>query len=254
MTSPSIAQLNPSWLNALAILKRATEGQGFGAYVPQVWSGFYPEFAEDQESKSYHLVSYDGETIDTTFGTQRRLWIAFTEEEFSALPEIERVEILTFAACGAWWLLNYPGSPFEGADGTLRYRDAWRGLCQRAGCYWKNTPDIRERWRLVDFHTPAHLLPSACFETRPKCRICAQPVATGAGGWQRITAPAGIQVAAIHLMQTPDSKYIRRVDGEYQSYRPDLHEECLRYAHRVIAPQVRAMREAQAKNPNPPLP
>jgi hypothetical protein len=220
--APSIASLNPGWLDGLAILRRVIDSHDIRA----IWESFEPSWEVDSGSK---LVTVGTAEPDARFS----LFILTTTDPID-LPRIERVEIMTYAACGAWFLQNFPGSPFHGEP-----REAFRHLCHRAGCYWRNTPDIRERWRLIDYESAASTLPNACFEDRARCQVCRQPVATGAGAWNRYPD----QGEAHGLSRSGDARF-RLVDDEYCTYRPDIHEECLRYAHRVLLPQVKAAREA----------
>lgn len=81
--------------------------------------------------------------------------------------------------------------------------------CQRVGCFWKNTASISERWRQLDMWKPYHSLDVYEFEDRKRCQLCHTHVATG-------------------------------------HQRTDVHDECLRYAHRVLLPALRAQREEQA--------
>jgi hypothetical protein len=198
LTHPN--QLHPDWLDALSILRRAVEEQD----ITKLWKTAWPEF---ETHNATYLVRFEGDHI-----SQRPVIV--TQQEFSSLPKIERVEILTHAACRTWFNRYYVKwhNDQERVDYEL--------LCRRAGCYWVDTPSIRERWRLIDFYQPAHLLPNACFEDRPRCKVCRQPVATDAGATQTITLPQSNNVVKT-------------------SYRPDIHEECMRFAHRVMVPLVK---------------
>lgn len=179
-------QVNPDWLDALSILQRAVDGQS----IAQIWDDFYPAFRV--ESHPIKLVSFEAPQM----GVPDTIWITLDTEP-AKLARIERIELLTYAACCAWM------------GGSVRDDGPMLMLCRRAGCYWKNTPSIRERWTKLDYFQPAHLLPNACFEDRPRCQVCTQPVATGAGAMVK-------------------------------SYnRPDLHQACLDYAHRVMVPMAK---------------
>lgn len=172
-------QLLPEWLDALAILRQAVDGQS----ITQLWEKYCPKF---ENSVSNKLIDIDDGEDDET-----DIWIN-TAQEWQTLPKIERIEILTYAAVCAWF-------------GKVRDDDGSEQLCRKAGCYWKNTPTINERWRLIGYYTAFHLLPNSCFEDRPKCGVCEQPVATGSGA-------------------TLDKRY-----------RSNLHDSCYRFAHQVLA-------------------
>lgn len=208
-------QVSNDWLDSLMILARATSPLDAREVVRDY------RVIEDTINNAPHRMietSPSGREIRELFIASPIIAQDGSRGTLESLPRIERVEILTYAAAGAWWLKHYPGDPF------ISQREAFQQLCRRLGCYWTNTPSIRERWRLIDYYAPAHTLPNAVFEDRPKCGICSQPVATGASGLDK----AGM-------------------------WHPDVHEECLRYAHRILTPpQVVTSDRPEAESSNQP--
>lgn len=215
----TLQQLDRDWLNALSILRRATEGRE----VRHVWERSYPEF--NSHSNHHRLVSVGS----TNENEMLKLFIS-TKHDWKQLPEVERVEILTFAACAAH-ISQWAGVGIEDVLNGKRFPDALQQVCLRAGCWWENTPEIRERWRLIDFYQTVEQSPLGSFERasdRVVCRICHQPVATGAGAWVNAESGAMSKPAELEVI-----KYIGNV-----------HEECARYAHRVLVPKIKAAKEA----------
>lgn len=187
-------QLQPDWLDALALLRRAVPNRN----IRQVWELWWPRL-ETKRSPSVAILGVDGEVLVRTV------------EPWETLYKIERVEILLHVAARCWAIQHR----------SLMYPVDLDTLMRQAGYCLGATQEIRERWRLIDYERPLHLLPLAVFEDRPRCKICKGPVATGSGATFETSG-------TIH-------------------YHKDLHEECGRYIHRVIAPQIRAMRERERK-------
>lgn len=98
-------------------------------------------------------------------------------------------------------------------------------LCTILRCVPTNDalPDVR--WRKMGMLFYRHELPYADLENRPICGICHGRVATGAGaqGDQTVTTRAG---------------GTREV-----TYRPDVHNECYRYAKLILVPALKLQRE-----------
>lgn len=208
-------QLYTDWLDALLILRRVIEPQDVRSTIAAVGTNIHYDGRQAVAvAPQYSIVS-----------EVNGLYIA---AHYENAAKIERVEVLTYAAAGVWFSQRWPGDPFQAP------REAFQQLCRRAGCWFKNTAEIRERWRLVDFFSPAHLLPSAVFEDRPPCRLCRQPVATGAGAWRAVKDQETARLAFRAFTVLPGD--IREIDGKICSYHPDIHEECERYAHRVMLP------------------
>lgn len=230
MTSPAKPnQLQLDWLDALLVLRRGLEADGRGKEVLSMvdyWEGL---------SIVPQLDRVMVQDFDSTIADMPNFQISVPN--WSTLAKIERLEILLYTATGQWFWRNYLGNPFEAP------REAFQNLCFRVGCWHTNTPSVRERWRLIDWKMPAHLLPLASHEDRPKCRLCSIPVATEAGAYQRIThGIRGIELQtigeadlyALEAWKKLESRQ-RFLDGGF-NYRPDLHEECDRYVHRVMIP------------------
>lgn len=217
----TLSQLDRDWLDALAILGREI-GRGEVLALNERWS---PAVDGSANHQCIWLETWRDSVTETP--DTRKVWIA--QRSWETLPKIERVEILLYAACA----LDF-GDGMEGGTFTFP-REAFVMRCKKIGCHHTNTPDIQERWRLIDWSTPAHLLPLARFETRPVCQLCTSPVATGAGGY------------------VADGKVTSWGDAESGgmtgrlTYRPDIHEECLRYAHRILAPALREARAAEQR-------
>lgn len=199
------AQITLDWLDALTILRRVIDSHDVRALVEQ-GNPLYTSHP------THRLL-----TVGWDLGYKKDIEMNYHVE---SLPKIERVEAWTYAAAVSWFNLHYPG------DQSETPREAFQQLCLRAGCWWKNNPDIRERWRSIDFYIAPHTLPNAIFEDRPVCRLCHGRVATGGGSTQQISA------ALADL-------------GESGVYRPDLHEECDRYIHRVMIPALKLQREQE---------
>lgn len=86
-------------------------------------------------------------------------------------------------------------------------------------------PDVR--WRKMQMLHYRHDLPYIELENRPICGICHGRVATGAGaqGEQAVTT---------------------RIGGTREvSYRPDIHNECYRYAKLILVPALKLQRERE---------
>lgn len=205
--------LTPDWLDALAILRRE---------VGDIRSVFNYVQSFNIPPRSIHCLHTHGEGHYS---------IAAVE----SLPKIERVEMYLYAAVQIRTTLREEGIH-------------WRArLSDRVGCANTTSPDPRERWRVIDFKTPAHLLPVACFETRPACKICHQPVATGSGAWTRPIQEGehGPQLATgseIEWWKALDSwnRSAMLAQGKEVRYKTDVHEECMRFAHRVLVPARQA--------------
>lgn len=137
-------------------------------------------------------------------------------EEFPALPRVERLELLLYCACASHlWIRE--------AEQVVAYSPslAMVRLCKRVGCLDQGEQRISDRWRKLDFITHWQTLPVVLgFEDRPRCKICNSPVATGAE-WERYDKV-----------------------GESTVSVPNLHNECARYAHRILVPQIKAARAA----------
>jgi len=191
----SRAQLHPDWLDALAIVRAALDTHD----IRGIFAHYEPVVMDTRETKLVLVAA--GEPLK----------LRISHPQFPSLPKIERVEIMTYAALGAWWDENY------GQDMFLAPREAFRNLCFRAGCWHTNTPDVRERWRLIDWTGNPNARANTHFESRPVCGICSGRVATGAGAYVK------------SRIVTSDKR------EEELTYRPDLHEECVRYAHRVLS-------------------
>lgn len=214
-----LPQLTLDWLDALLILRRVIDSHDVRWMIEITALG--------TEAVTSHRAVEIRKSLN---------YVLTVRLDFAALPKIERVEILTFAACCIWWMESYPGDPSRELP-----REAFQNLCHRAGCWFTNTSDVRERWRLIDFYTPFDQLPCAVYETRPRCKLCATPVATGSGAWIN-EDKAGV---AMSTMFGLDKKNVRQIDDQWQVYREDLHEECARYIHRVMLPARAAQVEAE---------
>lgn len=204
----STPQIKLDWFDALLILRRVLDQpRDIRELIERVeldWS----------DGASIKLIQSEGDK-----GTDMiTLWM---NPVLRDAPKIERVEGLLYGAAGVWFNIHYPGDVFFGAP-----REAFRFLCQRAGCWWGNSSSIRERWRMIDYKTPVHLLPLATFEDRYICKVCSQPVASGAGCNVYASGKPVLESDTLDPMFNLLSL----------KYRPDLHEECGRYVHRILIP------------------
>lgn len=95
-------------------------------------------------------------------------------------------------------------------------------LCQLLHCVPTNDKEPDVRWRKMGMLFYRHELFYSSLEDRPVCGICHGRVATGAG--------AQLEVAEQY--------------GSGKTYRPNIHNECYRYAKLILLPQARAQREA----------
>lgn len=208
MTTP----LTLDWLDALLILRRVVDSHDVR------W------MASDRVELEWNITS--SHRVVEIYKQKQAPFKIQVKVRYSieTLPKIERIEVLTYAAACVWWMEHYPGDPSRELP-----REAFQNLCFKAGCYFTNTPDIRERWRLLDFYRPASELPNSCFETRPICRLCTQPVATGSSAILRQHAPEAGKTAFT-------VEWDENVPADFVVQCPDLHEECARYIHRVMVP------------------
>lgn len=231
MTSiASDTELWLDWLDALLILRRGLAQDGRAGEMRWLIEDMKPGYCNDSHKLVQGAQSVGDAAFELSIG-----------RSIASLPKIERVEAWTYAAAGTWFNRFYPGNAFE------HPREAFQHLCFRLGCWFTNTPNIRERWRLIDFRQASHLLPNACFETRPKCKLCSQPVATGSGAWVN-PLTAGQTRQDSKLITPPQFTHLdlRRANERGEIYRDDLHEECARYIHRVMIPQVEELKRSAA--------
>ena len=202
----SVRSLNTDWLDALLILRRVGERD-----IRSIWEAYEPSI---EGSGTHRLVEY---IAPQNASGRATLAVSLPND----VAKIERVEIMTFAACAGFFLYYYGGNPF------LQPRESFLNLCKRAGCCWNNNVvEPRERWRLLDWDTPLHLHPAAHLEDRPICKVCKGRVASGGGSWYRPLEPRV-------WVQRED---LSEEERTALAYNAAVHEECLRYVHRVLLP------------------
>lgn len=200
---PIKEQYHPDWLDALAMLRGALDGHD----IQPVWKAVAPQF---RTYCAVQLVTRNEATEDH----QPDILLISTLQDFDSYPRIERIEILTYAAAVAHFERVFGLGDFKTFSSTPR--ESFINLCIRSGCWWTNTPNIRERWRLIDYYQQRR--PNEIFEDRPSCVVCSQPVATKSGAWVK---------SGQAIMTGEDLPLI---------YQPKLHDECSRFVHRVLAP------------------
>lgn len=226
-STPALSELDRDWLDALGTFARVLAQRDGVTNAQRDIRALYANW-------TLSLTQPLGMTHRLVFTVEDRLCINLPR--FGELPKIERVEILLYAAVGVWYEEHMGGQVFD-----YHPRESFQNLCFRAGCWHTNTTDIRERWRLIDWQTPAEQLPISRWETRPKCKVCQSPVATDAGAWRSIHERNALPDASRTRLGPNDAP---------ESYDPRVHEECLRYAHRVLMPQLVAAREAAVRVAN----
>lgn len=221
--------LTQDWLDALGILRREVyDIQHIFKRVDSI------SYSDKPQAQLYKRAEYP-------LTTELEAWLFPRHIEQAA--RIERVEAHLALACV---VENYYKP--RGINGYTTLR-------RKVGCAITTSSDIRERWRLIDWETPAHLLPLAVFEDRPKCKLCSAPCATGSGAWVKAGQDfSGPQLAVGSEIDwwnglTADQRYEQQAsDGElYLRYKNDVHEECMRYAHTVLVPARLEQIEAEKR-------
>lgn len=201
------------WYDALLLLRRALPSPD--TQVHWLLENVEPGYMQERSHRAAETTRLQDGRVEVSLHAST-----------AALPRIELTELWLYAAAGVWFEHFYDQDVFRVATP----REAFQGLCEKVGCHFTNTPDIRERWRCMDYKTPAHLLPLAIYEDRPKCKLCGGIVATGAGALT--TKPCvfcdGVGEHNKHCVSAGSTFDFK--------YRADLHEECARYIHRVMIP------------------
>lgn len=149
------------------------------------------------------------------FGESRQLVLRVNIDP--DLPEIERIEMNLSLISQAAWFFRI-GNLGE----TNEDRQA---LAKSLGCWHENLNRPNVRWRKLGMDTDTSELRYARLETRLRCSICPSTIATGSSAFDCATQPDEINL--------PNSN------------RKDLHYECWKYLHHVLAPQIRAARESR---------
>lgn len=136
------------------------------------------------------------------------------------LPRIEQQEIMQY-------VLARVHSQLCGRTNAVWPRGIqdFDGLCALLHCCPTHDSDTSVRWRKMQMLHYRHELPYANLEDRPICGICHGRVATGAG--------------------YVDDKPVQ--PGGYPFVRPDVHNECYRYAKLILVPALKAKRQLDAQ-------
>lgn len=198
MNPSSVTQLDRDYLNALALLRPALDSRSVGHLI---WPHIRLQAFEYTINARY-LCAFDW----VKDGSVRSLSIG-VRPGFADLHQVERVEGLLYAAVVADEWIRHHNQIDQWSPSEQVHQ-----FCISVGCLSQNEPDMRERWRKL--HAVRHwaTLPVVlAHESRPKCKICSGPVATG-------------------------------------HERSNCHDECLRYAHMILLPAVRiAQAEKRAR-------
>lgn len=143
----------------------------------------------------------------------------YLQTAFDGVPDLAPIEIremMTRVLAHAYFRFERKGL----VDWPRQVPIAEERLAIFLKCLPTNDLDPAVRWRKMGMLFERTALPYSELEDRPICGICHNRVATGAGAM-------------------PDTM------GIGSSYRPNIHNECYRYAKLVMLPVARAQRQRE---------